>query len=167
MGQTSAEAKRQVDETRAHLQQTVQALELKTRRGLDVRRQVQENRALQGALGLGVIALAAAAGLMVMRRRRRTPAERLARRLKLDDLRTRVSDFRDDAKAWAAAQRRIVRPDGTTKPVEGERRENVLRRLVVSALEAALTAAAAGMVRRLITPPGRSGSDRAVMSKSR
>jgi hypothetical protein len=106
-------------------------------------------------------------GMLVFRRKQRSPAERLARRLKLDDLRERLSDFGEDAKAWAAAQKRIVRADSKSKQAEMERRETVGRRLIVSASEAALTALAAGMVRRLVAGNPRQRSDRAAVSKRR
>lgn len=158
MGQTSAEAKRQVDETRAHLQQTVEALELKTRHNLDVGRQLRQNRGVQAVAGLTLIGLGAVAALLVLRRRRRSPAERLVRRLKLEDLRDRLSDFSEDARAWA---------DRKGKSAESAPRESPIRRLLVSAAEAALTAAAAGLVRRLLSASARPPGERAVPSKSR
>ena len=167
MGETSADAKRQVEETRAHLQGTIEALEFKARRNLDLRYQVRRNAGVQVAGGLLVIGAGALAFLLLMRNRRRSPAERLARRLRLDELSDRANDFREDARAWAAAQRRILRADSKSKEAGLERRENVIRRLLVSAIEAALTAAAAGLVRRLITPPQRSRGERAVTSKAR
>ncbi|TMD13000.1 MAG: hypothetical protein E6J00_09775 [Chloroflexi bacterium] len=167
MGETSAEAKRQVEETRAHLQGTIEALEFKARRNLDVRHQLQSNPGVQALTGALVLGAGALTVLVLMRRRRRSPAERLARRLKLDELRDRLNDFREDARAWTAAQRRIVRADSKSKEAELERRESVIRRLLVSAAEAALTAAAAGLARRLISPPQRSHGERAVMSKAR
>jgi hypothetical protein len=167
MGQTSSEAKREVDQTRAHLTQTLDALQFKARRNLDVRTQVSENRAVQIALAAVLFAAAGVVGMLVFRRKQRTPAERLARRLKLDDLRERLSDFGEDAKAWAAAQKRIVRADSKSKQAEVERRETVARRLIVSASEAALTALAAGMVRRMVGGNPRQRSDRAAVSKRR
>jgi hypothetical protein len=83
-------------------------------------------------------------------RRRRSTAEQLARRLKLNDLRDRLEDFRDDAKAWASAQRRIVKADGKTK-AEVQSKESIGRRLLVSAAEAALTALAASYARKLVS----------------
>jgi len=167
VGETSADAKRQVEETRAHLQGTIEALEFKARRNLDLRYQVRRNPGVQVAGGLLVIGAGALAFLLLMRSRRRSPAERLARRLKLDELRDRANDFREDARAWAAAQRRILRADSKGKEAELGRRENVIRRLLVSAIEAALTAAAAGLVRRALTTPQRSRGERAVMSRAR
>jgi hypothetical protein len=167
MGQTSSEAKREVDQTRAHLTQTLDALQFRARRNLDVKTQVSENRAVQIALTAILFAIAGLVGLLVFRRRRQSPAERLARRLKLDELRDRLSDFGEDAKAWAAAQKRIVRADSKSKQAEMERRESVARRLIVSASEAALTALAAGMVRRVVAGNQRPRSDRAAVSKHR
>ena len=83
-------------------------------------------------------------------RRRRSTAEQLARKLKLNDLRDRLEEFRDDAKAWASAQKRIVKADGKTK-VEVQSKESIGRRLLISAAEAALTALAAGYARRLVS----------------
>jgi hypothetical protein len=104
----------------------------------------------------------------VARRRRRTPAERLAERLKLNDLRERLEDFRDDAKAWATAQRRIVKADGKSGKVEVQTKEGMGRRLLFSVAEAALTALATGYVRRLVSgasTPHESGH--AAVSKKR
>ena len=167
MGETSAEAKRQVDETRAHLRQTVEALELKTRHNLDLGRRLRQHRGVQAMAGLTLIGLGALAVLVILDRRRRSPAERLVRRLKLEELRDRLGDFSEDARAWAAAQRRILRADRKGKPAETAPRERLVRRLLVSAAEAALTAAAAGLVRRVLSPPSPPHGDRAASSKSR
>ncbi len=130
MGQTSTEAKREVEQTRAHLGETLEALQLRTRR-------------------------------------RRSTAEQLARKLKLNDLRDRLEEFRDDAKAWASAQKRIVKANGKTK-VEVQSKESIGRRLLIGAAEAAITALAAGYARRLVsgssTPPERG---HAAVSKKR
>jgi hypothetical protein len=83
-------------------------------------------------------------------RRRRSAAEQLVRKLKLNDLRDRLGDFRDDAKAWASAQKRIVKADGKTK-VEVQSKESIGRRLLISAAEAALTALAAGYARKVVS----------------
>ncbi len=88
-------------------------------------------------------------------------------RLALNDLRDRLGDFRNDAKAWASAQKRIVKADGKKKG-EVQSKESIGRRLLVSAAEAALTALAAGFARRLVsgssTPHER---DHAAVSKKR
>ena len=167
MGQTSTEAKREVEQTRAHLGETLEALQLRARRNLDVKTQLQTNRAVQAAIGAVALAIAGLAILALRTRRRRSPAERLVRRLKLNDLRNRLGDFRDDAKAWATAQRRIVKADGKGK-VENQTKESIARRLLFSAAEAALTALATGFARRLVsgasTPPERG---HAAVSKKR
>lgn len=150
MGQTSAQAKREVEQTRAHLGETIEALQLRARRNLDVKTQLRENRAVQIVLGAATFGIAALILLIVRNRRRRTPAEQLVRRLKLNDLRDRLEDFRDDAKAWATAQRRIVKANGKTK-VEVQTKEGIARRLLISAAEAALTALATGYARRLVS----------------
>lgn len=149
MGQTSTEAKREVEQTRAHLGQTLEALQLRARRNLDVKTQLQTNRALQIVIGSLILAVTGFAVLGYRARRRRSPAEQLVRRLKLNELRTRLEDFRDDAKAWATAQRRIVKADGNK--VEVHTKEGIARRLLISAAEAALTALAAGYARRLVS----------------
>lgn len=149
MGQTSTEAKREVEQTRAHLGQTLEALQLRARRNLDVKTQLQTNRALQIVIGSLILAVTGFAVLGYRARRRRSPAEQLVRRLKLNELRTRLEDFRDDAKAWATAQRRIVKADGNK--VEVQTKEGIARRLLISAAEAALTALAAGYARRLVS----------------
>lgn len=150
MGQTSAEAKREVEQTRAHLGETIEALQLRARRNLDVKTQIRENRALQIVIGAATFGIAALVVLLVQNRRRRTPAEQLVRRLRLNDLRDRLEDFRDDAKAWATAQRRIVKADGKSN-AEVQTKEGIARRLLISAAEAALTALAAGYARRLVS----------------
>jgi hypothetical protein len=150
VGQTSTEAKREVEQTRAHLGETLEALQLRARRNLDVKTQLQTNRALQAAIGAVALAIAGFAILTVRARRRRTPAEQLVRRLKLNELRNRLEDFRDDARAWATAQKRILKADGKSK-VEVQTKESIARRLLFSVAEAALTALAAGYARRLVS----------------
>jgi hypothetical protein len=150
VGQTSTEAKREVEQTRAHLGETLEALQLRAKRNLDVKTQLQTNRVVQFAVATLVLAVTGFAVYGYRTRRRRSPAEQVARKLKLNDLRDRLEEFRDDAKAWASAQRRIVRADGKTK-VEVQSKESIGRRLLVSAAEAALTALAAGYARRLVS----------------
>lgn len=149
MGQTSTETKREIDETRAHLTETLDAIQLKARRSLDVRYQLAHNRALQLSIGLAIFALAGGGVLIAWRRSQLSPAQRLVRRLKLAELRERLNDFSDDAKAWAVAQKRI-RHD-SEKAAEGARpKENALRRIGLSAAEAAATALAAAIAKRLM-----------------
>jgi hypothetical protein len=167
MGQTSTEAKRQVEETREHLDRTLQELELTARRRLDLRHQLMTNRAVQAGAGLALLSLAAAVTLLTLRRRRLTPAERLVRRLKLDDLRDRLGDFSHDAGAWATAQRRILRADRKGAKADPAPPESIPRRLVVAAAQAALTAAATGLVRRLVSQPESKSDQRTVVSKHR
>jgi Protein of unknown function (DUF3618) len=149
VGQTSTEAKREVEQTRAHLGETIEALQLRARRNLDVKTQLQENRAIQMVLGGVLLAIVGLAVVGVRARRKRSTAEQLVRKLKLNELRTRLEDFRDDAKAWATAQRRIVKADG--KNVEVQTKEGIARRLLVSAAEAALVALASGYARRMVS----------------
>ena len=167
MGQTSTEAKREVEQTRAHLGETLEALQLRARRNLDVKTQLQTNRALQFAIG-GLILLVTGFAVFGYRaRRRRSPAEQLARKLKLNDLRERLNDFRDDAKAWASAQRRIGKADGKSKG-EVKPKESIARRLLVSAAEAAITALATGYARRLVSGAGTPHErERAAVSKKK
>jgi hypothetical protein len=150
VGQTSTEAKREVEQTRAHLGETLEALQLRAKRNFNVKTQLQTNRAVQAVLAAFALAVAGFAILGLRARRRRSAAEQLVRRLKLNELRDRLEDFRDDAKAWATAQKRIVRADGKSK-VEVQNKEGIARRLLVSAAEAALTALAAGYARRLVS----------------
>jgi hypothetical protein len=167
VGQTSTEAKREVEQTRAHLGETLEALQLRARRNLDVKTQLQTNRALQVTVGAVLLAIAGLATLAVRRRSRRTPAEQLARRLKLNELRDRLNDFRDDARAWASAQRRIVKADKKTK-VEVQTKEGIARRLLISAAEAALVALAGGYARRMVGGPSTpSERGHAAVSKKR
>jgi hypothetical protein len=128
----------------------LEALQLRAKRNLDVKTQLQTNRVLQFAVATLVLAVTGFAVYGYRTRRRRSPAEQVVRRLKLNDLRGRLEEFRDDAKAWASAQRRIVKADGKTK-VEVQSKESIGRRLLVSAAEAALTALAAGYARRLVS----------------
>jgi hypothetical protein len=153
VGQTSTEAKREVEQTRAHLGDTLEALQLRAKRNLDLKTQLQTNRILQFAVGTLVLAVTGFAVYGYRTRRRRSTAEQVVRKLKLNDLRDRLEDFRDDAKAWASAQKRIVKADGKTK-VEVQSKESIGRRLLVSAAEAALTALAAGYARRLVSGAG-------------
>lgn len=150
MGQTSSEAKRDVEQTRAHLGQTLEALQLRAKRNLDVKTQLQTNRALQFAIGAAILAATGFAVFGYRARRRRSPAEQLVRKLKLNDLRGRLDDFRNDARAWASAQRRIVKADGKTKG-EVQSKESIGRRLLVSAAEAAVTALVGGYARRFVS----------------
>jgi hypothetical protein len=150
VGETSTEAKREVEQTRAHLGETLEALQLRAKRNLDLKTQLQTNRVLQFAVGALVLAVTGFAVFGYRSRRRRSPAEQVVRKLKLNDLRNRLEEFRDDAKAWASAQRRIVKADGKTK-VEVQSKESIWRRLLVGAAEAALTALAAGYARRLVS----------------
>lgn len=154
MGQTSTEAQREVEKTREHLTQTLDAIQLKARRNLDVRTQLETNRAVQVSAAALLLGIAGLSFLAYRRRTRRSAAERLVRKLKLSDLRDRVTDFTDDARAWATAQKRIIRADSKSKPAEAERHESVVRRLLVSVLEAGLTALAAGYARKIISGAG-------------
>jgi hypothetical protein len=167
VGQTSTEAKRQVEQTRAHLGETLEALQLRAKRNLDVKTQLQTNRVLQFAIGALILAVTGYAVFGYRARRRRSPAEQLVRKLKLTDVRNRLEDFRDDAKAWASAQKRIVKADSKTRS-EVQPKESIWRRLLVSAAEAALTSLAAGYARKVIsgssTPPERG---HAAVSKKR
>jgi Protein of unknown function (DUF3618) len=150
VGQTSTEAKREVEQTRAHLGETLEALQLRAKRNLDVKTQLQTNRALQAGIAALVLIVTGFAVFGYRTRRRRSPAEEIVRKLKLNDLRERLNDFRDDARAWASAQKRIVKADGKSK-VEVQSKESIGRRLLISGAEAALTALAAGYARRLVS----------------
>jgi hypothetical protein len=167
VGQTSTEAKREVEQTRAHLGETLEALQLRAKRNLDVKTQLQTNRVLQFVVGTLVLAVTGFAVYGYRTRRRRSTAEQVARRLKLNDLRDRLEEFRDDAKAWASAQRRIVKADGKKK-VEVQSKESIGRRLLISAAEAALTALAAGYARKLVSGASSPHErERAAVSKKR
>lgn len=167
MGQTSSEAKRQVEQTRAHLGETLEALQLRAKRNLDLKTQLQTNRVLQFAIGTLILAVTGYAVFGYRARKRRSPAEQLVRKLKLNDVRDRLEDFRDDAKAWASAQKRIGKADGKAKS-DVKSKESIWRRLLVSAAEAALTSLAAGYARKIVsganTPPEKG---RAAVSKKR
>jgi len=150
VGETALETKREIDETRAHLGETLQALQQRTRRSLDVKTQLQSNRQVQVSLaGLGV-AIAGLVTVAVLRRQRRSGADRLLRKLKLNDVRQRLGDLGEDARAWSAAQKRLVRASSKSEEAELERRQRIARRLIVRAAEAALTALAAGYAKKFI-----------------
>jgi hypothetical protein len=151
VGQTSTDAKREVDQTRAHLSETLDALQLKAKRNLDLKTQVQTNPAVQLSIGALVVAVMGLALWGYRRRSRRSAAERLVRKLKLNDLRDRLNDFGGDARAWASAQRRISKAESKGKQAQAERQAGITRRLLVSAAEAALTAIAAGYAKRLVS----------------
>jgi len=151
VGQTSTDAKREVDQTRAHLGETLDALQLKAKRNLYLKTQVQTNPAVQLSIGAVVVAIMGVVLWGVRRRSKRSAAERMVRKLKLNDLRDRLNDFGDDARAWASAQKRISKAESKSKQAETERKGGIARRLLVSAAEAALTAIAAGYARRLVS----------------
>jgi hypothetical protein len=151
VGQTSTDAKREVDQTRAHLGETLDALQLKAKRNLDLKTQVQTNPAVQLSIGAVVVAIMGLALWGVRRRSKRSAAERMVRKLKLNDLRERLNDFGDDARAWASAQKRISKAESKSKQAQAEKQGGIARRLLVSAAEAALTAVAAGYARRLVS----------------
>lgn len=151
MGQTSTDAKREVDQTRAHLGETLDALQLKAKRNLDLKSQVQTNPAVQLSIGAVVVAVMGLALWGYRRRSKRSAAERMVRKLKLNDLRDRLNDFGDDARAWASAQKRISKAESKSKQAQAERQGGIARRLLVSAAEAALTAIAAGYAKRLVS----------------
>jgi hypothetical protein len=150
VGQESNQAKREIDETRAHLTETLDAIQLRARHNLDLRYQLAHNRALQISIGLLIFALAGGGVLITWRQSRMSPAQRLVRRLKLGELRGRLNDFREDAQAWAVAQKRIIQDEDKSGVVAGPRKENALRRIGVAAAEAAVAALAAGLARRLM-----------------
>jgi hypothetical protein len=150
VGQTAAQAKREVDETRAHLTQTIEALQLRARRNLDLKTQMRTNRGLQLGVLAGAAAIAGLVTLLVLRRQRETTAQRLARKLRLDELRARLSDFREDARAWTAAQKRIVEADSKSQRAAVERKESFVRRVGLAAAEAAAVALAGGLAKSLL-----------------
>ncbi len=151
MGQNSTEAKREVEQTRAHLGETLDALQARARHNLDIKAQLQTNRPLQIAVGALILAATGFAVFGYRQRRHRSPTEQLARTLKLSELRDRVTDFRDDAKAWASAQKRILRADGKAKSVETQSKESIARRLLISTAQAALAALATGIAKRVVS----------------
>ncbi len=150
MGETALEAKREIDETREHLGETLQALQFRTRRTFDLKAQLRTNRQVQRSLAGLVLAVAGLAALAVVRRRRRSAADRLLRKLKLNEVRQRLGDLGEDARAWSAAQRRLIRASSKSEEAELERRQGIARRLIVRAAESALTVLAAGYAKKFI-----------------
>lgn len=170
MGQKSTEAKREIDQTRAHLSETLDAIQLKARRSVDLPYQLAHNRALQVSIGLLIFALAGGGVLIAWRQSRLSPAQRMARRLKLGELRERLNDFREDAQAWAVAQKRILQDENTSTVAAVPHKENALRRIGVSAAEAAIATLAAGLAKRLMDRskvPHEEAHPTAVMSRHR
>ncbi len=170
MGQTSSETKREIDQTRAHLTETLDAIQLKARRSVDLPYQLAHNRALQVSIGLAIFALAGGGVLIAWRHSRLSPAQRLARRLKLAELRERLNDFREDAQAWAVAQKRILQDETTSTVPAVRHKESALRRIGVSAAEAAVATLAAGLAKRLMDrskAPHEEAHPTAVMSRHR
>src|SRR5256885_949605 len=133
-----------VEDTVRLVQQEIQLAKI------ELKAQLQTNHVLQLVVGTLVLAVTGFAVFGYRTRRRRSTAEQLARKLKLNDLRDRLEEFRNDARAWASAQKRIVKADGKKK-VEVQSKESIGRRLAISAAEAALTALAAGSARRLVS----------------
>ncbi len=121
MGQTSTEAKREVEQTRAHLGETLEALQLRAKRNLDLKTQLQTNHVLQLVVGTLVLAVTGFAVFGYRTRRRRSTAEQLARKLKLNDLRDRLEEFR--GMIFAIASRSFV-----TTPKPGRRRRSASSR---------------------------------------
>ncbi len=150
MGQTAAEAKREVDQTRAHLGQTLEAIQLRARRNLDVRRQLQTNRTLQVAIASLLLALVSISLIWSWWRSRLSTSEQLLRKLKLNELQHRLKDLRDDLRGWTGTGKRIIRHRSKSGEAVAVRREPGARRLFFSAAEAALTALAAGLAKRMI-----------------
>lgn len=170
MGQTSAETKREIDQTRAHLTATLDAIQTRARRSLDLRYQLAHNRALQLSISLAVFALVGTGVVITWRRSQLSPAQRLARRLKLAELRERLNDFREDAQAWAVAQKRILQDEHKSAAPTAPPRESPLRRIGVAAAEAATAALAAGLAKRLLDrsrAPHDEAHPTAVMSRHR
>ena len=170
MGQKSTEAKREIDQTRAHLTETLDAIQLKARRSVDLPYQLAHNRALQVSIGLLIFALAGGGVLIAWRQSRLSPAQRLARRLKLGELRERLNDFREDAQAWAVAQKRILQDENKSVVAAVPHKESSLRRIGVSAAEAAIATLAAGLAKRLMDRskvPHEEAHPTAVMSRHR
>ncbi len=153
MGQTAAEAKREVDQTRAHLAQTLEAIQLRARRNLDLPRQLQTNRRLQVALASLLLALVSISLIWSWWRSRLSTSERLLRKLKLNELQHRLKDLRDDLRGWTNTGKRIIRRGSKSGEAVAAGRETGARRLFFSAAEAALTALAAGLAKRMIERP--------------
>ncbi len=150
MGQTAAEAKREVDETRAHLAQTLEAIQLRARRNLDLPRQLQTNRTLQVTLAGLLLALVTISLIWSWWRSRLSTSERVLRRLKLNELRDGFKDVRGNLKGWTAIGKRIIGRSSKSGEAVPPHRETGARRLFFSAAEAALTALAAGLAKRMI-----------------
>jgi hypothetical protein len=150
VGQTAAEAKREVDQTRAHLAQTLEAIQLRARRNLDLRMQLRTNRTLQVTLASLLLAFVAISLIWSSWRSRLSTSERLLRRLRLNKFRDRVREMPGDLSAAGAAVQKRFRRSGGSREVAPPHRESLGRRLIFSTAEAALTALAASLAKRMI-----------------
>ena len=150
MGETALETQREIEQTREHLGETIHALQRQTRQTLDIKTQVRTNRSVQASLAGIALAVTGLVTLALLRRRRQSAADRLLGKLKLDDVRQRIGDLGEDARAWTAAQKRLVRASSSSEEAELDRRQAIARRLIVKAAETALTALAAGYAKKFI-----------------
>jgi len=147
MGQTAAETKREIAETRAQLEQTLAALQTKAHDVLDwrasIRRRPWLGVALAGtATGLLLLAALRLSPASPWRRRRRSMRDLLPT-VKLKDLRLqRVTRRSAGAQARREAERAPARSQGA--------QEAATRRILVRAAEAGASALAAGLVKILI-----------------
>jgi hypothetical protein len=142
MQQASAdEAKQRLDEIRRHLDQTLDALRQRTSETLDVKRQLQTNLTVQLTAAIALLSLTGVVLLMIRSRRRRSAYRRL---------RSKGQAFREDARAWIEAQRRLAKEQRSSEQAQLESRGGIARRLLVRALQTALPALAAAYAKRLL-----------------
>lgn len=163
MGETAADTRREIEETRAELDGSVQ--QLKVRAG-----NVRDRSVRIGAIAAGALASAAgvAGGVLVWRRRRGGPVARAARRLPVPARPPAVSAARGFERWLGRRSRQMERQreelmDALAQRVaenqaQAQRRANPLwRRAAVKALETAATVGVTAVVRKLIETRGREG----------
>jgi hypothetical protein len=154
MGQTAAETKREIAETRDQLTQTLSALETKAHAALDWRARLRSNPPLWATLAGTGVAVLIVTGLLLApaspwRIRRRRSLRRLLQGVRPPDLSIRrvrrprhVTRVPDDARAWLDAQRAMMKWPRYPEPAA--------RRILIRAAEAGASALAAGLVKILI-----------------
>jgi len=154
VGATAADTQREIEEIRKDVRSSVLELQKRARRTTDVKRQarqVKENPAAVGGVGLAVAGLAAvaAARAIAEARRRRRPEERLKR-----TVRSAAEDF---GERWERAREALpfdvrLSSDGDDRgqSVQVERSNpNMIKRVLWAALVATLMAGAGLAARRV------------------
>ncbi len=148
MGQTAAETRREIAQTRAQLTDTLATLEARAAHALDWRTQLRTNRAVRatavGLLAGAVVLLGFFGPGRPLRRFFPQPSRRRwTRRLRQAGIPAdRFGRLTEEGRAWLEAQRRLIRSE--------MRREPATRRLLLRSAEAGASALAAGLAKMLV-----------------